>query len=113
MAQIIINRKNFVGGNIHIGNGKVIIDGKDVTSEYNSEEKEINITVTGDIQSLEVDSCNKVLVTGNTGPVKTVSGDVDITGDVAGSVNTVSGDVDCGNIAGSVRTVSGDIKHRR
>lgn len=96
-------------GSISVINGKVIVDGKDVTPNA----KEINISVDGPIEKLEVDACTKLSVVGNVGNVKTVSGGVDITGNVTGSVSCVSGRVDCGNIGGSVSTVSGAVKHRR
>lgn len=124
MNNINVNGKTFASSrSIVISNGKVIIDGKDVTPA----EKEITITVTGDVNSLEVDYCNKiditgnvgklsstsadVNVTGNSGDINTVSGDVDVEGD-AGSIETVSGDVDCMNVAGSVDTLSGNIKYK-
>ena len=44
--------------------------------------------------------------------IKTMSGDVEIHGDVNGDVKTMSGDVDCGNVAGDVSSMSGDIKRR-
>jgi hypothetical protein len=92
-------------GNITIHGGHITVDGKDVTPDA----KEISIVVNGSLASLEVDSCDKVSVTGDVGKVSTISGRVDISGNVAGSVSTVSGRVDCGNISGSVSTVSGRI----
>lgn len=125
MAQIIINNKNVVGKSISIINGKVIIDGKEVETD----EKIINITVEGDVDSISADVCHYVSVNGAVGSVQTVSGDVncmaEVNGDiqttsgdvdcmdVKGSVKTVSGNVSCGNVAGSVDTLSGDIKHKK
>ena len=108
MSSITINGMNFSGNNITITNGKVIIDGKSQTFES----KEINISISGNIEKLEVDSCEKVSVIGNVETLKTISGDVEISGIVNGSVQTVSGDVKCGKISGDVKTVSGDIKNR-
>jgi hypothetical protein len=109
MNTIRINNNSYAGNSIVISNGKVIIDGKEVTPDS----KEINITVDGNIGELKVDACNTVSVKGNIGYVKTQSGDVDITGDVInGSVSTMSGDIVCGNVGGSISTMSGDITHR-
>ena len=106
---VIINGVVYNGNNLSIRGNKVIIDGKDVTPDS----KSIQINVDSNIHTLEVDNCEKITVTGNVGNVKTLSGDVDITGDVSGSIQTMSGDVDCGSIGGSVSTMSGDIKHRK
>jgi hypothetical protein len=111
----IINNMNVVNVNgnsytstrsISIINGKVIIDGNDVTPDG----KEINISIKGAVDSLNVDACSKIYVNGNVKTLKTISGDVEVTGGIEGDVNTTSGDIDCGgNIGGSVRAVSGDI----
>lgn len=107
MSSVIINGKTYVGNNIIVSNGKIMIDGKNITSD----DKVINITVNGDIDSLKVDTCNKLELIGNVTSINTVSGDVDINGNVNGSIQTVSGDVNCNNVGGSINTLSGDIKH--
>jgi hypothetical protein len=111
MTNISINGNNISvsGRNIVVSNGKVLIDGKDVTPDS----KIINITVNGNIEQLNVDVCDKVLVTGSVGSVKTMSGDVDVSGDINGSVKTMSGDVDCYNVSGDISTMSGDVKHKK
>jgi autotransporter translocation and assembly factor TamB len=110
MNTIRINGMSIsASGNLSVINGKVFVNGVDVTPES----KEINIVVTGNVEELKVDACSKVSITGEVGNIKTQSGDVDISGNVGGSVQTMSGDVDCGNISGSVSTMSGDVKHRR
>lgn len=122
---ITIGNVTYHGNNISIINGRVIIDGKDVTPDG----KQITINVTGDIQELNVDSCDKVTVTGNVGSLKTSTGDVEVDGNV-GSLNTSTGDVEvngnvegdlesqngdisCQNVGGSVSTKNGDIKYRK
>lgn len=106
MATIKINGVSLSGNNIVIVDGKITVDGKDVTPE----QKEIAISVDGNVERLEVDSCASLSIAGDAGNVKTVSGDVSVSGDIKGSVNNVSGDVNCdGTIVGSVNTVSGDI----
>lgn len=108
--MITINGQTFYGDNVTIRNGKVIVDGKDHTP---SDSKSISISIQGDLKDLSVDCCNKVDIKGNVGTAKTVSGDIDISGDIAGGASTVSGDIKCGNIGGSVSTVSGDIKNKK
>ncbi len=105
---IKINNMNFFGRNINITNNKIIIDGVDVSSNFKND-KEINISIVGDINDLSVDSCNKIKITGNANKVKTMSGDISCS-DVNGDVTTTSGDIVCGNINSSATTVSGDIK---
>jgi len=109
MSTITINGNTYSGNSVVVTNGKVLINGKDVTPES----KDINISVEGNIEELKVDACNKVSVTGSVKNIATKSGDVDVTGDVDGSIQTMSGDVDCGHVQGSVSTMSGDVKHRR
>lgn len=107
--MIRINNNSYVGNSVIITNGKVIIDGKDVTPDY----KEININVTANINELRVDSCNKIQVEGSIKTIQTKSGDVEVTGDVDGSISTMSGDVECNMVQGSVSTMSGNIKYRK
>lgn len=106
--MIIINGISYSGNNITIQNGKVIVDGKNLTPE----DKEINILIEGNIDSVKVDYCNELLIKGDAGNISTVSGDVSVLGKVTGSIMTTSGDVDCTTISGNVSTVSGDIKTR-
>lgn len=123
--MINVNNKSYTGRNIVINNGQIIIDGKNVTPEN---EKQIEIRVTGDIDTLNVDYCDTLLVAGNVAIVTTGSGDVNCetisngartgSGDIEcttinGNVQTGSGDVNTQTISGSVKTGSGDIKHRK
>ena len=52
MSSVTINGKTYTGNNIIVSNGKIMVDGKNVTSD----DKVINITVNGNIDSLKVDS---------------------------------------------------------
>lgn len=105
MNSININGSTFYGGrNITINNGRVIIDGKDLTPDA----KNISIQVNGDVHEMSVDACNQVDIHGSVGQISTLSGDV-ICHAVSGDVNTMSGDVRCQNVGGSVKTMSGDI----
>ena len=108
-TRININGTTIVSsgrGNVVISNGRVIVDGNDVTPNA----KQVNIEIQGDMQSIEVDVCDSVHVVGSVGSVKTSSGDVRC-GDVKGSIQSMSGDVTCGRVDGSVSTMSGDIRH--
>lgn len=97
---------NLVGRNVSVINGRVIVDGKDLTPE----EKVINIEVTGNIDLLSADACTQISVKGDVKTVKTMSGDVDISGNVNGSVSTMSGDVTAQKIEGNASSMSGDIR---
>jgi hypothetical protein len=96
MGYVNINGKVYVGNNIQINSGRVIIDGK--THEDSSISGVVEVKVEGDIGSLRV--------TGSA----TVHGDVKGSVDAGGSVKceNVSGDVDAG---GSVNcgSVGGDV----
>ena len=113
MNTISINGINisgsFSGKSMVIANGKVFIDGQDVTPNG----KEINIEVHGNIDRLKADVCSKITVKGNVGDITTQSGDIDVEEDVRGSIQTMSGDVDCNQVHGSVHTMSGNIKNRK
>jgi len=105
MSQITINGSTYYGNNIVIKNNKIIVDGANVTPDS----KEINITVNGDVNNLEVDSCNKISITGNVNKFSGGSGDVECH-DIINGVTTGSGDIKCNNINGDVRTGSGDVE---
>ncbi len=112
MSIISINGVTITGNSksVIISNGKIIIDGKDVTPDS----KEINITVNGNIEQLKADSCNTITITGDVKTIQTQSGSVDVTGSINGSVSTMSGSVDCGgDIGGSVSTMSGNVKYKK
>lgn len=106
MSQVIINGRSYIGNQITVINGKVIVNGEDCTPDS----KEINIQVDGNIDELRVDVCQKCIVNGNAGHVQTGSGDFEISGDITGNLQTGSGDVECANVGGSIQTGSGDVK---
>lgn len=109
MGQIFVNGVSYSGKSITIKNNQVIIDGKNVDPQ---DSKVITIVVEGDITHLNADRCDSISVTGSTGSISTMSGDVTVGGEVHGNVKTMSGDVDCGDIGGEVSTMSGDIKRK-
>ena len=99
-----INGKTYKGNNICIRGNEVIVDG--VVQEDTIEEKNIYVTVEGDVESLSVTS-GSVITTSATN-ISTTSGDINC-GDVKGSISTISGDVNCESVTGGVNTISGDI----
>lgn len=109
MNVININGKKFTyEGVLAIKLGKFYVNGEEVTdwNEFVVDQKEINVSIEGHVQQLSVDCCNKVSVKGNCGWVKTVDGDIEISGGVFGHVQTVSGNVNCSSINGEVITSS-------
>lgn len=94
--------------NISVVNGKVIINGKEVSDINKIEDKEINIIIDGEVESVKTDSGNIQCNTAN--KVESYNGDIIIKGDVNGDVNTYNGNVSATIIKGSVSTVNGNIK---
>ena len=115
MATVTINGVTYEGGNTNSffsvqAGGIVTIDGVQISEA--TEQKTINIEVTGDIAGLSLQNCNKITVVGDVGGIGLTNGDIDVSGDVGGNVSVVSGDVKVGNVAGSVSTVTGDISNK-
>lgn len=105
--MININGVIYHGNNLTIKNGKVLIDGQDMTHDS----KEITIEIHGNVQSLKVDSCASCVVHGSAGEAETMSGHLRIGGNVTGNVKTMSGSVTCGDVYGKINTMSGDVTH--
>jgi len=109
MSTFNINGKSYSGNNINVVNGKIIIDGK--IQEIDKNLPEINIIVHGDIQIMDIDSCNTIEVHGNVKELQTTSGDINVTGNVEGNSSSTSGNIEIeGYVSGHAKTVSGDIK---
>lgn len=106
--SITINGVSISGNSIRINGGKIIVDGKEINT---GDEKYITISVDGNLDWISADSCESITVTGNSGYIKTMSGDVRC-GDVDGDVKTMSGDVTCSSVSGSISTMSGDISRK-
>lgn len=107
MARNIINGM-VVDGDLIITNGKVFVNGKQVTTDG----KIINISIEGNVETLKVDACDKILVNGDVGSISTASGDIFLN-ECKGSIQTTSGDVECHGNSGNITTVSGDVKVRQ
>lgn len=82
------------------------IDGERVSIEET--DKGINITVIGDVKTLTVTTANKVAVTGNTGAIYSLSGEVQ-TNQVIGHIRTLYGDVHCCDVSGDVLCLNGNV----
>lgn len=127
MENTVING-NIVGGNLVINgqtiytsddggdmnvtsrNGKVYVNGVELRDL--PEEKNITLRIKGNVAGSVTTVSGEVQVVGNVGVIKTTSGDVTVGSNVEGSVSTVSGDVEAFTIQGNVKTVSGDISTR-
>lgn len=112
MGNIIVNgRRISVSGNsISVINDQVFVDGRriDVESEVGPAAV-YNIVVQGSVGQVSGDFAN-IEVTENAGSVSTMSGRVEVGGDVQGSVSTMSGRVEVdGSVKGNVSTISGRI----
>lgn len=105
-GRVVVNGREFHGNNITIINGRVTVDGAIQNGDLSGP---INVTVHGDVQSLENHSGN--VTAQNVGEISTGSGNVRC-GNVGGSIRTGSGDVECGTVNGNIRTGSGDVRHR-
>lgn len=111
--SISINGRTIVVGNgrsVNIKNNEVFIDGRPADLSEFGDAKVFNIVINGNVDSIDGEF-SSVVVQGNAGTVKTMSGDVTVEGDTQGSISTMSGDVKVkGSIAGGVKTMSGDIR---
>jgi hypothetical protein len=105
MATITVNKMSYEGRTIESRNGRIFINGKDITPDT----KEINITVTGDIDKLSVDFGETITVTGNVNKLHSGTAKVIVNGDVNGPVDCGTGDLKCGNITGNVDCGTGDV----
>lgn len=99
--KIEIRDKN--GNRTIIINGSIgtVIDNVGTDQTINLDGETINV---GGFASVSV------VVHGNAGSIRTMSGDVQVDGDVNGSVSTMSGEVRCNHLRGNASTMSGDIR---
>lgn len=106
------------GGNIKMQNGRIWVDGVEVT-EANSDGEQTalanitHLTLNGDAGSFSVDMVDNIVITGSVnGKVESRNGNIQC-GDVKGDVETRNGEITCGNIGGEVKTRNGSIKHTK
>ena len=103
---ISINGKTYKGNDLSISGGKVYIDGK---LQHEEDKIDINITVNGNLDTLEVDACNTITVKQNCKVVTCKNGNVIIHGNVEGDVTNKNGNIKCKNILGDANTNIGNI----
>lgn len=107
-STVVINDNvisgSFSGNSVVIRNGKVIVDGKDVTPDG----KVINVTITGNVYNLDINACSSLTINGDVGEIKSGSGDIKCK-DVFGGIETGSGDVECSNVTGNIQTGAGNV----
>lgn len=107
-TQVIGNVKS---SSVVITNGSITVNGKLIKDLNELDEKEINIIIEGDVESLTVDSCDEIEVKGSAKNIKTHNGNVKVNNDVTGNVSTHNGNVVCGKVGGDVDTHNGNIIH--
>ncbi len=101
MNQITINGKtiNIPSGSICITNGEVYVNGQRYTD--NTDDKQINIVIEGNCESLKVDHCLQVEVKGDVHGMVDAGGAVIVHGNVQKDVDA-GGSVTCGDVGGDV-----------
>lgn len=112
-STVIINGKTIrIDGdcnNVCVNNNKVYVNGKPIQDCDEIKEKNIKITIDGNVGSIETGSAD-VIVNGDcSGDVKAGSGDITVKGNVSGGINTGSGNIKCGDVGGNVKAGSGTI----
>ena len=111
--SIQINGKTFSGNSVSIINGEVIIDGKKQTNLSDFEEKIINVTINGNVESVSTSNGDITISGVVKNNVKNVNGSIDIGGDVSSSITSTNGNVTCNNVSGDIDTTNGNIKYRK
>ena len=107
--MIIVNGKNYEGNNLYMNGDKVYVEGKLVSGD---DEKEVNIIIDGNIDTIKLTSVNNFNMVGNCNNLSSTGGNLNIKGSIEGNVTSVSGNIKCKSINGNVSTVSGDISKR-
>ena len=103
---ITVNGRSFKGSSLSIVNGTIVIDGKKVLEPV---EKEIIVTITGDVKDLYLDS-GKITMEGDVGRLEVNHGKVEMTGDVKENVSVKHGNLSCDNIYSDVEVNHGNVR---
>ena len=112
--QRIINRHFSNVKNMTISNGKIIVDGMPIEEWKNRNEiLVVNITINGDIESLEADSCDTISINGNANNVISKNGDVSVSGNIEGNAESKNGNITANTIQGNAETKNGNIYRTR
>ncbi len=107
--MVTINGKTYKGNNLQISGNQVFIDGKQVGPQEG--ETTINITVDSNVQTLDVDYCDKLEITGDCGNVTSKNGDIQVKGNVGGDVINKNGNIVCRDVGGDAETKNGNVIH--
>lgn len=115
MGTVTIDGRTFTGNTITMQNGRILVDGKDITDQTGVDMKTVlEVRVTGDIENLSCEKSVTVVgaVTGNIDARGSVNCD-NVGGDIkaGGSVNAddvkgnvyANGSVNCDDVGGSVQ----------
>ena len=109
-SKITINGRTFQGDNIAMNGNDIMIDGKAVyDASKESNPAPINITVEGNVRSLNIPQCENIEVMGDVDDLETMNGNVRVGGNVNGDVETMNGNVKAHTIKGDVETFNGDV----
>lgn len=105
---IKVNETTYQSGkNLSIRNGRIFVDGKDVTPIA----EKFEITVSGDVEKIDFDYVKAINVTGNVGTVNAGMGDVNVSGNIGADAHTGHGDIEVkGDIIGNAKTSMGNVK---
>ena len=104
---VAVNGREFTGRKIERVDGRILIDGRDVTDEVATPASELLIVVQGDVSKLEIHGSQQVTINGNAGSVTATTGSITVTGNVTGSVESATGSITCGKVGGNVNAVMG------
>lgn len=112
--QKVINRHFSHIKNMIINNGKITVDGMSI-EEWNNRNEilVVNITINGDIESLEADSCDTISINGNANNVVSKNGDVSVSGNIEGNAESKNGNITANTIQGNAETKNGNIYRTR
>lgn len=106
---LTVNGRQFEGRTVEQKNGRIFVDGHDVTDEVKIATNQIIVVVQGDVSKLEAQGIQQLTVSGNAGAITSTHGRIEIKGDVSGSVESISGPITCGKVGGSVESKNGPI----
>lgn len=105
-STITVNGRTFKGNTVSIVGGDIIVDGKKVDSP---EEKEINVTITGNVKELYLDG-GTITMHGNVGDLSVAHAKTIINGDIKNNVRIQHGNMECDNIYSDVETNHGNVR---
>lgn len=111
---VTVNGVRIPGRSVSMTNGVLFVDGKRYEEKADDgaaiHYKELTLVISGNVRGSVSTTSGKVQVSGGCETAKSVSGDVEIEGDVSGDVSSISGDVRVtGSVTGKASSVSGRV----